>query len=381
MHLPAGVRAGEGSGALQCLARALCRYRWIPYEGVPPADRRAFVRLRLLAWSPFADSGYAVVGAVDGAMAFAWDQQAFMQRALGAGLPSRPARVLPETLLHPAHDDGVVLEPCVVGVEGQVWRDRQLVATRWWPEAPDADGWLNFQRGAGVAASAQTELPPSIEPDAAQPLLDEPWAPVQTLSAMQEQARLRKHALAAALLTVLLLPTLWLLYANWSVAGEVRALDEEKTQLSAQAQPVVTARGQALAAMSQLDTLAAAVAHPDALAILGHVGAHLPAGGTRVRNFELDGRRLRLVLAVPATTPHIVYVRSLEGGGWLRNVREETQDASPGTVALTAEIAGVQAPQAAVNPAGTPASAPSAAAGVASAQSVPATAAKPGAAR
>lgn len=346
MHLPAAVRAGEGSGELQCLARALCRYRWIPYEGVPPAERRAFVRLRLVAWSPFADSGYAVAGGAEGAMAFAWDQPAFAQRALAAGIPARPTRVLPETLLRPAHDEGVVLQRCVAGVEGQVWRARQLVASRWWPEVPDANAWLNFQRSAGVAADAQSGLPPSIEPDPAGPLLDEPWAPVQTLSAMEEHARLRKHALAAALLTALLLPTLWLLHANWDVARQVQALEAEQTQLTAQAQPVLTARSEALAAMSQLDTLAAVVAHPDALALLSHVGARLPADGTRVRTFELDGSRLRLVLAVPATTAHIVYVRSLEGGGWLHNVREETQDAAPSAVVLSAEIRGVAAPQA-----------------------------------
>ncbi len=171
---------------------------------------------------------------------------------------------------------------------------------------------------------------------------------------------LRQHALAAVLLAALLLPTLWLLHANWVVAQEVEALETEKTQLTAQAQPVLTARSQALVAMAQLDTLVTAVAHPDALSVLSHVSAQLPGDGNRVRNLELDGRRLRLVLAVPAITPHIAYVRTLEGGGWLQDVREDTQDAAPGTVALSAEIRGDHAPLAAASAAAasSPSSAP-----------------------
>lgn len=345
LHLPSGVRAGEGRGELQCLSRALCRFRWLPYDGVPPAERRAFVRLQLVAWSPFAQSGFAVAEGAGGAMVFAWDREAFAQRAAAAGLPAEPSRILPETLLRPAHDAGVVLQACTVGVEGQVWRGRELVASRWWAEPPDAGAWLNFQRSAGVAADAQIEAPPPVGSGGEQPLLDQPWAQVQTLSAMEEHARLRRHALAAALVTVLLLPTLWLLHANWRVSQEVAALETEKEQLGAQAEPVLAARKQALAAMAQLDTIAAAVAHPDALSVLAHVSAHFPSDGNRVRNLELDGSRLRLVLAVPATTPHIVYVRTLEGGGWLQDVREDTLDAAPGTVALTAVIKGERAPQ------------------------------------
>lgn len=343
------MRAGEGRGDLQCLARALCRFRWVPYEGVPPAERRAFVRLQLVAWSPFAESGYAVVSGAEGAMAFAWDQQAFAKRALAAGLPPQPPRILPETLLRPARDEGVVLQACSVGVEGQVWRGRQLVASRWWPAVPDTSAWLNFQRSAGVAPVAQFEQPPPIDAGDPQPLLDAPWAPVQTLSAMEEHARLRQHALAATVLSALLLPTLWLLHANWVVAQEVEVLEAEKANLTAQAQPVLTARSQALVAMAQLDLLATVVAHPDALSVLSHVSARLPGDGNRVRNFELDGRRLRLVLAVPAATPHIAYVRTLEGGGWLQDVREDTQDSAPATVALSAEIRGDHAPSAAAS--------------------------------
>lgn len=363
------MRAEQGRDGVQRVARALCRFRWVAYDGVPPAERPAYVRLQLLAWSPFAESGYALARARDGAMAFSWDQRAFAQRAATAGLPVQAAQTLPETLLLPAHENGVVLQACVLGVEGQFWREGQLVASRWWPDIPDAAAWLNFQRSAGVPPDAQVEQPPRIDPDAQPVWLDEPWAPVSTLSSMLERARLRWHLAAAALLAALLLPTLWLWHAYWSVSGDIQALAAEKALLTEQAQPILKARNQALTALTQLDTLRAVVSHPDALSLLGHLAAQLPADAGRVRNLELDGSRLRLVLAVPAAGgPRIAYVRALEGGLWLQNVREEAQEAGPGTVALTAQIRGNE-PMVAPKP--------DAARPAASAASAPAQGAKP----
>lgn len=340
MHLPEGVRAGNGDGRLQRIARALCHYRWLPYEAVPAAERKAFVRLQLKTWAPFESSAYAVASGLEGAMAFAWDQSAFEQRALAAGLPTRPAVALPETMLLPSYDHGVVLQACSSGVEGQVWRSGQLVASRWWPETPDVAAWLNFQRSVGVPPGAQLQQVPKLDASASHQALDGPWAPVVTLQAMEEHARLRQHALAALLLAGLVLPTLWLLHANWTLSQQNDALQAEETQLTAEVQPALTARSQALVAMTELDKLVALVGHPDALSLLGHLGALLTIDGSRIRSLELDGPRLRLVLAVPTGTPRITYVRALEGGGWLQNVREDGQDATPGSVALSAEIRG-----------------------------------------
>ena len=335
------MHAGQGRGDVQRVARALCRFRWIGCAGVPPAERQAYVRLQLLAWSPFADSSYALATADDGVMAFAWDQRAFEQRALAAGLPAQAAHTLPETLLLPAHEHGVVLQACSLGVEGQFWRAGRLVASRWWPETPDTAAWLNFQRSAGVPPQAQLPQPPHIDGDAPPAGLDEPWVPVATLSSMLERARLHWHLAAAVLLAALLLPTLWLAHAHWRVARDIEALAAEKAQLTEQAQPVLTARSQAMAALTQLDALAATADHPDALLLLDHLAAQWSPDGSRLRSLELNGRRLRLVMTVPAGgASRIAYVRALEGGGWLHDVHEDAQDASPGAMALSAEIRG-----------------------------------------
>jgi hypothetical protein len=346
LHLSDGIRAGEGRGDRHVLSRALCRFRWVPYGEVPDVQRRGYVRVQLLAWAPFDDSGYAVVDGRDGVMAFAWDRQAFEQRAAAAGLPGRGVRVLPETLLLPMLDDGVALRRCTEGVDAQVWRGGQLGASRWWAQPPDAAAWLNFQRSAGVPPSLQRDEVPTL---AAEPeWRDTPWARALTLDAMIERSRLRTHALAALVLTLLLLPTLWLGHRLWAESQQLSVLAAEKAQLEARAQPILAARSEALAALATVDAWAAAVARPDALQLLQHLAGRLPADGSRIRNLEWDGPRLRLVLAVPPATPRIAYVRALEGGGWLRNVREETQEGAAGTVALAAEIRGTAPAEAAV---------------------------------
>ncbi len=142
---------------------------------------------------------------------------------------------------------------------------------------------------------------------------------------------------------------------------DARRDDRAQPALEARAQPILAARSEAVAALATVDAWAAAVARPDALQLLQHLAGRLPGDGSRIRNLEWEGPRLRLVLAVPAATPRIAYVRALEGGGWLRNVREETQEAAAGTVALAAEIRG-PAPAGAAAAAAAPAPARAAAA-------------------
>lgn len=328
------------------VARALCRFRQIDFGGLAPADRMPFLRTQLMAWSPFDDSAYAIVMASDAAIVFAWDQRDFEQRARAAGLAPRPGRVWPETLLLAPRPDGPALQRCSLGVEGQVWRDGQLRASRWWPQAPDAAAWRNFQRSGGVPAHAQSELPPAATADGGPDWLPQPWAQPQTLDDMAERSRLRLHAMAALAAAALLLPTLWLAQAHWSVSRERVELDTRGAALATGAQPLLTARTESLTALATLDALVSIVERPQALDLLTHLSRHLPADGSRITRLEWDGSRLRLALAVPPGTARITYVDALEGGGWLRDVREDSQDAAPGAVVLAAEVPTARPPAA-----------------------------------
>ena len=304
------MRAGSGGVRLQLIARGLCHVRFVPHGDVPPADRAAHLRTQLLAWQPFDVAGYALVDGEHGTTVWAWDQAAFAARADAAGLPTQPPQVLPETLVRPAHGDGVALSRCTAGVEAQVWQAGQLVASRWWPQAPDVTAWRNFQRSAGVKPEQQQPELPAL-PEGEPPWLDAPWAWPQTPAGMAERARLRTHAAIAVVAALLVLPTLALLHTRWQLGQSIDALEQARTELQAQALPLTAARGEAMASLATLDAIRARVEHPQALTLLAHLGQHLPADGSALRSLEWNGRQLQLELSAPAATPRITYVQEI----------------------------------------------------------------------
>lgn len=236
------------------------------------------------------------------------------------------------------------LLPCREGCEAQFWQQGELMASRWWPQWPGADAWLNFQRGARVPEAARLEAPPAVQSWPGTQVLGAPWAIPVTLQALREREQLPQHALAAAGLLALLLPTLWLGADHWRTAAANEALAARVQELETAAQPVLKVRADALEGLSALEMLGPAFARTDPLALLAHLSQRLDAaGGALIRELDWNGTRLRLVLSVPASQPRVAYVQALEDGDWLRDVREDTQDAEPGTLALVAGLA-VQAP-------------------------------------
>lgn len=327
-------------GAAQVLARSLCRFRYIPFHDLPKRDRLGYLQVQLQTWEPFPESEYALVMKEDGAVVLAWDQTAYRERCETAGLPTHSHRLIPETLLHPALQEGVELRRCAEGLEGLVWRDGVLVASRWWAQVPNQESWLNFQRGAGVLPGAQIDAPPTI----AESLEWAPtlWAEPQRLSDILGQDRLQEQMVLAFTLLLLALPTLWLL-KNWLLLDrQVTTLTKEQQHLEEVAQPVIQARVEALDALTSLEAIVKRVDHPTPVVLLSHLSRQLPRDGNTLRELEWKGARVRLILLPPPSKSRIAYVKALEDGGWLHNVREVAPDGEGGGegVVLVADLVG-----------------------------------------
>ncbi len=86
-----------------------------------------------------------------------------------AGPASGPApvsspRAIPETLARQPMAHGQRLVQCLEGVEGQVWMDNALMASRWWPAAPQQRQWVAFLRAARLDTSeGGVDIPPVVE--------------------------------------------------------------------------------------------------------------------------------------------------------------------------------------------------------------------------
>src|SRR5690606_15340884 len=93
--------------------------------------------------------------------------------------------------------DGFRLAQMSDGVEGQVWKNGLLEATRWWPAAPSSRDWATFLRAAGLdLTQTALDVPQATESE----FLTQPWTastpPVTDLWSLVQNER--AAAIAAA---------------------------------------------------------------------------------------------------------------------------------------------------------------------------------------
>lgn len=333
----------SGRRTAQVVSRSLLRVRYFSLGNMPKSARRSALLVQIQAWAPFPESSYAVVWREQGALAFAWDRSLFLRRADAAGLPTEGVTVIPETLLLPCQAEGVTLNLCEAGCVGQYWQGGDPVHSRWWPEWPDAEAWLNFQRGVGIAHDAQLPLPP--QPASPPAWLEQPWARPLDLDALRGQGRLWEHAAMGALALLLLAPTFWLARDWRESEAALESVNSRKTELESRVKPILEAREQAEAAIGTAQALADQIDHPDAMALLLHLSRVLPQDGSKVRELEWQGQQLRLSLSTPPSVQRSVYVKALESGQWLREVREAPESAL-GSFTVNAVIVGSREPAA-----------------------------------
>lgn len=368
VHSAQGVQLAAQPARVHVLARALCRFRWIDFAHLPASEQLGFVRVQLSAWQPFAQTDWALVLAPQGAMVWAWDGAAWLQRCQDAGLTVQRAQVLPEPLLYappqaplPDGPDASATAPsaplcvllrCHEGWEAQCWRQGSLRASHWWAQPPQEAAWQNFLRGAGAAPQAlpaPEQLPPT-------PRLERPWGQLRMGRALQDGALLQWQVVLAAVL----LPMLWISgyewLALWQTQAQAQSLELQQEQLRQEAGPLLQARERVLADQAVLAQVLAQVDRPTPLQVLTHVQQRLASdarlAGTIVRELHWSQEgQLRLALQVPAAAARVAYVQALEGGGWLQQVRELPAEGSANAAWLVLQASAQGRPGAPPTPA------------------------------
>jgi hypothetical protein len=320
------------------IARGLALYRYADLSKVPASRRAMAARAQLHAWAPFPETGSALLWFSQGVGIFAWD--AARARTRLADLPSMQRAwhsLVPETayVAAPAGGSGARLIRGLEGVEGQIWRDGYLLASRAWPQLPDDAEWINFLRGAGVAAqdlgNASAAL---VEPT---PWNAEPICRVSSADALIDQEAFLERAAIYLGSLVLMLATAVIFRDYADIAWRSSDLKAELAQHEKTADANRDARDRALAARQQVQVLTDALSHTNALDIIDHLLAHLPQSGTEIQDLTFDGSELRVVLKAPAGISRAAIVRDLEQGGILTDVRE-ARDSPAGTLALVMNL-------------------------------------------
>jgi len=287
----------KGFGTAQIvIARSRCCFGRFDLSPVPPGKRAQALSLQVAAWSPFTTSDAAVAWQPGGrANVWCWsaDELDAAWRA-GAGADRLP-RPVPESELYPAPaSDGLRMLKTLDGVEAQLWQDRSLVASRWWPQTPDDRELLSFQQDASRA-------PDQIEPMPALTEFALGRHPVQALAAFRGSAGTVAGAesmVYGVLVLALGIPALALAVQEWRLLQARQQTEATLQREGSRAKAVLDAQISATKTADQVRALSALQVYPAPLVHMLAIARALPSGAEiNVREWEMNDGKLRLLLA------------------------------------------------------------------------------------
>lgn len=298
-------------GSLQwVLARPLYRFQTFDLTQVPGKNRSQALHLELAQWTPFSNSGYFVGWHGAQALVWGWNADKVQAAITAQGLKPKRVQILPETLLRTPLQSGLCITRCHEGFEGQLWQDRLLVRSRWWPQPPSADEWLSFQRDASIPPAEQQNQSPATREA---PPLAKPWLH-QSESAASIGTQVERPAMALGLLC-LLAPALWFGFNLYKVQLSIDQLREQQAQLQREAAPILQARSQALDHLARINALQALARNPAQLTLMNRLAEVLPKNAYTLKDWDFSGRQLKITLtaATDVSATPIIYVTQQAG--------------------------------------------------------------------
>lgn len=331
-HLRGGVLVPEqGLGRREwVLSRSIVHFARFELRSVPKAHRAQALQMQIRQWSPYARSGRYLLWDKDCAMVWAWDVDAVEAAMAANGLHPRGIAVVPETLLKPRHPGGAILAACLEGCEGQLWREGNLAASRWWPAAPSEGAWVNFQRDAGALPDEIALAVPTPAPLA---LAERPWGKPEELDRSAAISASGERWVLPAAALGLMVATLWYGAQIVKLRMEIGAREEQFQALTQRAEPVMAARIQAMEALERIRALQGALdRYPDQASLMVKVAEILPADGTHLAEWEFQNGRLKLQIAPGSKLSSSDFVKRFEASGHFENVQATVAGGATGLV-------------------------------------------------
>ena len=287
------------------VGRGLCMYRCEDFANVPAGRRPGALALQVPVWSPFENTGHHAVWAGARAMVWFWDSDVVTVRTDELFDNPNPqgadrVRVRPETVFLPRKPDGVHLQACQEGVELQYWQHDVLRDAFWFPDRPDAERIDWFCRHRGLSAGLESEEAAGIAV--------EPWS---GRVGLREWLQTNERALAASVLTILVLVLAWQQARTWKIDYLADAAAVDLAQMESALGPALSARNELLGLRARNEKLAGLLNQPSQARILGLVDQAIPGESTRLHQWRYQQGELRFIVEDPNLDP-IAYVRALE---------------------------------------------------------------------
>lgn len=245
----------------------------------------------------------------DGAGVWIWDSDRVESVLRENGLDPGRLRICPETALRRPAVDEIRLARCLDGVEGQVWRGKQLAASRWWDGMPPEIEWMRFQRAASVDPSELVEVPASLSENG--DWLRSPW-PTSSGAISLRQVGISQIAAAAAIAMLAVTA-----YQVGEIARLGRAVSEARKSteaLAAAAQPLENARRLTVAANARAQAIFGLDGADSQVALMARIAEQLPQNGTTLASWVYQGSDLNFTITNPTQPIDSTFIiRRIEG--------------------------------------------------------------------
>jgi hypothetical protein len=301
------------------LARSQYRVKPVFLGHVEERRRAEAIQLEVAAWRPFAHTAHYVMPQPGGALLVAWDRELVESAQAEAGVNPGELEVYPESALRQSRAEGVAIRAMIDGVEATIVASGATIANQWWPDKPDSQAWMNFQRAAGL----ETRFSQCPEPLVAE-WMDRPVGYAAANSARIEAAR--ETWIIATIALVLAIPTLW--YANnWRLhAMALRASEARLAATEQELDSLLGARSGALTTMARLEQLHAEFSRQDQLALAAafsrQVSRVTKIGDLQLSEWDWRDSRLKVTVLVNAAPPSaIALIKALEANPLFRDVQ------------------------------------------------------------
>jgi len=318
------------------LTRPMYRFQTFDLAQVPAKNRPQALRLELAQWAPFANSDYYVGWNGPQALVWCWNADQVKQAVVAQGLKPQRVRILPESVLQTALQNGLCLTRCHEGYEGQLWRECQLERSRWWPQLPTLDEWLMFQRDAGILPDQQQSQLPAPR---ASVMDTQPWVN-EAGSSSDKSVQLERLLIALGML-LLLLPTFWYGFSLIKLHISASELREQQTQLQTEAEPIIQARNQVLDYRARIDALLALDPYPTQLSLMAKIATLLPADKSYLSDWDFQQGQLKVTITSTSDISTTYLISTLQQSGAFREVKA-LPGRNPKSVTFQMDVTGTQ---------------------------------------
>ena len=290
--------------------------------GRPLADQWGALRAQSLAWQPFERGALSFALQGDSGLMMAWDASALEEQLTAQGLALDKIELIPEpALCKPPEADGLRLLQLDDGFEGQFWQANFLKSSRWWPELPGTEEWLDFARASGASPGGEgwDECPSPQVPE----LLDKPWLALRRPGQQLDQVQRAERWLIGGAGLALLFASMPLVREHWELYTAERVQQERLAALKATTAPIARLQDQARQSQIAAEQLVSDLRGIQPFDVFRYLSEHLPKEGVLLRELDLEGRKLRLVFELAPGVSRSSLVERMQAGAWFKTVAEQ----------------------------------------------------------